>query len=997
MIGTTISHYRILGQIGEGGMGVVYVAEDTRLGRRVAVKIPHAGRDERHYHSRFLREARAVSALNHPNVAAVYDYGETEEGAPFIVMELVTGQTLGDLLTGQGLTLARAVEVIEQVAEALAEAHRHHIVHRDVKPSNVIINDRGEVKVLDFGLAKQLHSGEGNGHHPSLFATQSDVVIGTPLYLSPEQARGSEVDGRSDIFALGALLYECVAGRPAFSGANVIEIGAQVLHFDPPPPSQFNPRVPAELDRVALKALAKRPEERYQTADEMAADLARVRARLSPADNTRTRRLTTDAHLARPSALNTIAEKLRRPRFSPLALLALFALLGAGVWAFAYFRRPSPYRPAPEAARLYELGVEALREGAYFKASGLFRQAVEADDRFALAHARLGEALAELDYLDRATSELLAANQLVPDRRALGERDALYLEAVTATVRRNYAEAVRAYQRIAQLSPDSPQVYVDLGRAHDKNNETKKAEENYTKATELDPSYAAAYLRLGAVQARLRNVAGMSAALARAEQLYKTAGNAEGEAEVHLLRGRLHVEGLKMAEARTALQRVLDLARGTRNARQQVEALYQLSHTFAGLDEARPLILQGVELAQSGGMYDQVAGGYIRLGTIYLNHNDHAEAERHLNRALEYARDHKVRRLEALALFTLGSLRNKQNRPDDALAYIQQARDFYEQGGYRGEAHRAAILFGRTQRQKGDYAGALTTFEELLRRAEQSRDAAQTAVLRSECSTVLLFQERHPEALAHLDEAHRAYKSLNQPLLAAFAQLNRANALWRLGRYDEARDALAEATRVAADPAAPNRDVLTGVLVTEAQSALSRRRYAEAAAKAREALAAAQALGPAGRFYAAEATFTLGLAEAASGARGRALSHCEEALRLAAQVENPWYLPNARLALAEALLAAGDARRARDEALGAREAFARLGRAESEWRALAVAGRAADADGNTAEARDLLARASAALSALEQSWGAAASPYLDRPDVQQLRKGLGGEAAAAAR
>ena len=161
MIGKTISHYRILGQVGEGGMGVVYVAEDLHLGRRVAIKIPHAGRDESHYRSRFLREARSVSKLRHPNIAAVHDYGETDDGQPFIVMELVSGATLGDVLAKTGLSIARSVEVARQTAEALSEAHRRGVVHRDIKPSNVVIDDAGEVKVLDFGLAKQLHEDGG--------------------------------------------------------------------------------------------------------------------------------------------------------------------------------------------------------------------------------------------------------------------------------------------------------------------------------------------------------------------------------------------------------------------------------------------------------------------------------------------------------------------------------------------------------------------------------------------------------------------------------------------------------------------------------------------------------------------------------------------------------------------------------------------------------------------------------------------------------------------
>ena len=996
MIGTTISHYRILGQIGEGGMGVVYVAEDTRLGRRVAVKIPHAGRDEAHYHSRFLREARAVSALNHPNIAAVYDYGETPDGAPFIVMELVTGQTLGDLLLDHGLTLARAVEVIEQVAEALSEAHRRGIVHRDVKPSNVIINDRGEVKVLDFGLAKQIPGGEGNGQTPSLAATRSDVIIGTPLYLSPEQARGAPVDGRSDLFALGALLYECVAGRPAFSGGNAIEIGAQVIHFDPPPPSHFNPRVTAELDRVVRKALAKRPEDRYQTAAEMAADLARARARLGADDTTRTRRLTTDAHLARPSALNTLTENLRRKRFSSFAVIGVVLGLLAVAGIIYYLLRPAPHRPAPQALVPYERGVEALREGAYFRASQHFAEAVKADERFALAYARHAESLLEMDYLDRAAGELLDATPAA-NRDALEEHDALYLDAVTLTVRRNYAGAVQAYQKIAELSPDKPHVYVDLGRAYEKNNETQKAVENYTHATRLDQGYAAAYLRLGALQARLRNAPSTRDALDRAAQLYRASGNVEGEAEVHYQRGRSYAEAGRLAEGRAELTRSLELAEGARNVYQQVQALLHLSHTEPGLDGALDLVNRALKLAQDAGMHDQVALAYIKHGIHYINHNRHDEAERSLQRALDYARDHKVKRLEALAFANLGSLFNKLNRPDEGLQLNKEALKFYEQGGYRREAETVAILVGRALRQKGEYAEALRIFEELLGRAEQSGDPVRVAGARRECAMVLNVSEQYPRALEHFDEVYRTFKSLNQPTQVAYAQLNRANMLWRLGRYEETGAALAEASQIASDPAVPNREVVASVHVTEAQSALSRRLFAEAAAKAAGALAEAQALGLGGRYLVAEAQLTLGLAQSATGAHARGRELCEEAVRTAGQVENPWYLPNARLALAEALLAAGDGPRARDEALAASAAFARSGRADSEWRALAVAGRAARLGGDEAAALELAARTSSLLSALKQSWGAAAAPYLARPDVQQLRQGLGGEVASAAR
>src|SRR5918911_5493740 len=230
MLGETVSHYRVLEKLGEGGMGVVYLAEDQHLARRVAIKFLTS--TDHHYRARFIREARAVSALTHPNIAIVHDYGETSTGQPFLVMEFVKGKSLSELLD-EGLTLRRSVEIVSSIAEALAEAHHHGIVHRDIKPSNILVNERGQVKVLDFGLVKHLFeppSSEVDLDAQTIYSTQtrSDVIVGTPLYLSPEQANGAPVDARSDIFSLGALLYEAVAGRPPFGGANVLAIAGQV-------------------------------------------------------------------------------------------------------------------------------------------------------------------------------------------------------------------------------------------------------------------------------------------------------------------------------------------------------------------------------------------------------------------------------------------------------------------------------------------------------------------------------------------------------------------------------------------------------------------------------------------------------------------------------------------------------------------------------------------------------------------------------------------------
>ena len=660
MIGQTISHYRILSRLGEGGMGVVYVAEDTLLGRRVALKLPLAA-GENGYRARFLREARAVSALVHPRVAAVYDCGETADGQSFIVMELVEGRTLGELLHAGELTLARAVEIVIDVADALSEAHRRGIVHRDIKPSNVMVNDRGEVKVLDFGLAKQLEeAGLASGPDAQTIVsthTRSDVVIGTPMYLSPEQARGARVDRRSDIFALGSLLYECVAGRPAFAGANVIEIGGQVLHVNPPPPSRYNPRVPAELDRAVLKALAKKPEERYQTAEEFIADLESARAALPHADTARTKRLSAThggaTGIVRRSALLTISQTLRRPRLSPLAFAGALVLVLAGVWAYARWRAPAPHQPLPGAVAWYERGADALRDGAYDQARRALQRAVETDERYALARAALAEAWTELDYLDRANNELVALSALVPDRSALPELDALRLDAVRFTALRKFNEAAEAYRRIVELRPDEPQARVDLGRAYERTDDLRRAAESYTEAVRRAPGYATAYLRLGAVHGRQNDLPSAILALEKAENLYRAANNAEGRAEVLTQRGELFLRNGKLEEARRDLEGALASARGAGNEYQRVRAQLSLSSVLffeQRLPEAERNAREALEAAQAGGMYSLPARAFVDLGNVYLFRGQYAEAERLFRQALDFTRHYKGRHNEARAV-----------------------------------------------------------------------------------------------------------------------------------------------------------------------------------------------------------------------------------------------------------------------------------------------------------------------------------------------------------
>ncbi len=281
---TNLSHYRIVSKIGAGGMGEVYLAEDTRLGRKVALKLlpEQFTRDEDRVR-RFEREARAASALNHPNIITIYDIGRAEE-RHFIATEFIDGQTLRQRMMPDRMELNAALDATLQVATALSAAHEAGIIHRDIKPENVILRRDGIVKVLDFGLAKltERRAPVTDTDSPTALTPQTDpgTVMGTAHYMSPEQARGVDVDARSDIFSLGVMFYEMVTGRVPFAGETVTDIIIAIVQQEPAPITQYAPGAPVELVRIVSKALAKDREERYQTARDLQIDLKRLSQRL---------------------------------------------------------------------------------------------------------------------------------------------------------------------------------------------------------------------------------------------------------------------------------------------------------------------------------------------------------------------------------------------------------------------------------------------------------------------------------------------------------------------------------------------------------------------------------------------------------------------------------------------------------------------------------------------------------------------------------------------
>jgi serine/threonine protein kinase len=287
MVGRTVSHYRILDRLGGGGMGVVYKAEDTRLKRFVALKfLPETLSRDGHALERLQREAQAASALNHTHICTIYDIDE-DAGLHFIAMELVEGESLKQRMVGRRLDVDEILTVALEVADGLEAAHARGIIHRDIKPANIIVTERGQAKILDFGLAKlvpaALAARPGNG--VSELATEAvgepltdpGTAVGTVAYMSPEQALGKPLDARTDLFSLGAVLYEMATGRPPFQGETVVAIFDKLLHEAPPSPMRLNPSLPEALGRIIDKALEKDREVRYQSARDLQVDLKRLK------------------------------------------------------------------------------------------------------------------------------------------------------------------------------------------------------------------------------------------------------------------------------------------------------------------------------------------------------------------------------------------------------------------------------------------------------------------------------------------------------------------------------------------------------------------------------------------------------------------------------------------------------------------------------------------------------------------------------------------------
>lgn len=942
-------------------MGEVYAAEDEHLHRRVAIKFPRL-RDSPEFIRRFQDEARAASKLVHANVARIYDYGESPEGRPFLVMELVKGKSLRTILQQGRLTGTKPAEVSRGVLRALAEAHGIGLVHRDIKPANVMLTESGEVKVLDFGLAKELsapHPADCGSGDETVTAsiTLPGVVVGTPGYMSPEQARGGNVDARSDLFSVGLLLYECLTGVAPFSGSASPELLSQI----PVPPSSRVPGLSRRWDGVINKALEKDCDRRYQSAEEMLAALDFVE----------------DAK--RPSFTRSAAAALAGSKWR-----ASFAGLTAGliVIAVLMMRWGGPHEPSSEAAEWYRRGAVALRDGTYYAAARMLQKAVDLDGGFALAHARLAEAASELDDSQRASSEMLAA---LPKGSAPmpGGTAGMYIDAIHRTLAGDFAGAVKVYRQLADKATgfDKAAALVDLGRIYEKSGQGISALDAYQEALALDSQNAAAHLRAGMSLGRQRKPHSAEE-LDRAFALYQALSNPEGQAEVLYQRGLL-LSSVDLTAAKSALEKARDIARTIPSEQQDVAATLQLSavaYLSGDTDAAGKMAADGIERARRAGMNYLAARGLADLGNTQLLRGDNHRAEASFQESVALARRFRMRRAEARALFSLASTHQAYGPLEATLKEAPAALAYFREAGFQIEAAQCLIVLARAQRDLGHGQEAATTLEQLLTDARQSSDAVRVELAQQNLAIVLLTYARWPQAVDRYEEFRQSAAALHEYGNVVRALAGKAGALWRLGHYRDAENALVEAEGAIGDAPIPMRPSLeTAVLYRRAEILLSRGRSAEAAVLARQV----HASNAASAQTAQSAGCLAGLAMARSGRVPAARRWCEQAIAALLPNADRFTVTEARMALAEITLVQGDTAAAEQVISQVTEWTGQVNDPETGWRAWALRACALRQHGDEEGARAAAQKASQLRA--ELGWDAANfQAYLRRPDLGLL-------------
>jgi tetratricopeptide (TPR) repeat protein len=962
-----LGRYRVGRLIGSGGMGDVYLARDETLRRDVAIKfVKTSAATNETLTRRLIQEARAVASLDNPYICPVYDAGVDPAGRPFMVMQYVEGETLAARLGSGAMPVRDALVMCAQIAEALASAHRRGIIHRDLKPQNILLTPAGQPRLLDFGIAKFLPAIEGLAADDTTTSlTRPHALLGTPAYMSPEQIHERPIDGRSDLFALGCILFECLTGRRAFVKQQTFELLDEIAHVHPPAPSAIRRGLDHRHDALCRRLIAKDPADRFQSADEVVGAI-----RVLVPDSSRAG--TDDAIRTEPRSL--VSRLRTRPVVVGVTVL-LVAAAAAGLWRW---RRGGLPEPPPDAAHYYELGTDALREGAFHSAATALSEAVRIFPNYALAYARRAEAYAEMDDDRAAAQDLVRVAERIPDASRLARDERLRVDAIRSVTLGDPDAAVRAYKELAQRQPNDAGAWVDLARAQESAAQLSEARASAERAIAIDPRYAAARLRLGVIEGFQGQKAAALAAFDEAERLYRASSNSEGEAEVLLRRGALLSVRGDFAAAVESLGRARDIARAVENRFQIVRADMLLGSVMAAQSrnaEAEQLVSAAVAAARNAGLETVAADGLVDLAGALMQRGRNAEAEAPLNTALELAEKRPSLRARARAATQLASVQSARGNAAESLRTLEPALAFFKQHKYRTLELTALSIAARAYQDLDDIPRARELASQGLKEAEATGDAYLLSIAQNNLASQATVLGSLPEALALREKAEAIHRRQNDTGQLAFDLTNRGELLIKLGRFDEAETAMREIDEGAKRGLAVYIPRQRRVVFLRALAAAVSNQFDRAAERLAEISA-----GPPSSSTSVIAAAMGHYVDSRRGRPRRADSEASASIDPATARDRQYWI-------AAAALARGDTSGARAAAATGVDGATKIGNDELVWRLAAIGSAAAKAEGDRETQGALRAVASAALSRLRTSWGVVHTRrYEQRPDLVELRR-----------
>ena len=748
--------FRIVRFIAAGGMGEVYEAEDAALNERVAVKTlrPELALTDTAF-VRFKQEIQLSRRVTHPNVCRIHDLWQHR--APggrtvhFLTMELLEGETLAARLEREGkLAPDVALGILRQMAEGLEAAHAAGVVHRDLKPSNVMmVGER--VVITDFGLSRSLSA---------VGLTATGGALGTPAYMAPEQIEGGEIGPATDVYSLGVLLYELVTGVLPFRGGSAMALAVKKLRETPAPPSSLVEGLPASWDRGILGCLAQDAGARFQSAR---AVLAEVEGSTRTALPRKKRAFGSWQRMAGVAVLTVLA-----------AVLPLRWLSGG-------------YRPTAEAQRWYDRGVTALHEESPYQARLLLEKAVAADPQFPGAHARLAQALAELDMADRAREALLRADGLRDEPGGL-------TDAVRHFVLRDFGESAKLFARAG--------AGLDTAKALALNGAVDEATARYEGLLKAEPENAAAWLQLGVLRHRLRQWAGALEAYGKAEEAFRLRVNLEGLTAVALRRSETLILTKDLARSEEDLRAVMEMARATKYEYLEAVTLARLGTVAARggkFGEAREIAGRVGQMARGVGYSQLQAQSYFDLGFAYHSQFKYEEALEAYLTSLRIAEEERLQRAAAAARLRVAEVLVRLKKGGEALEYLRAAEEYY-----RGTRDPQSVLTARMVRVDAQIAEGKN--EEAWREARASYEEVVKSGRAGEVAPVLLrvahmaiVRGDFPIVFAIQAQVRETYEKLRQKGQLVRLLLNEMGLRIASGDFQTARTLRTEAVRRISD------------------------------------------------------------------------------------------------------------------------------------------------------------------------------------------------------